>query len=146
MSYYANTQGSAEDPNFQTARLAYCPIENPEEKTILDVVVKGIVNSGVIAYVEGIRGFIPASKLSLSYVEDTNPYLNQTIQVQVFDIDKANNRLILSAREILREKAEEERKKKEMQKILTSAARGFSSSIGRELGKSIIRGLFGSRK
>lgn len=83
-----------------------------EEKTILDVVVKGIVNSGVIAYVEGIRGFIPASKLSLSYVEDTNPYLNQTIQVQVFDIDKANNRLILSAREILREKAEEERKKK----------------------------------
>ena len=44
------------------------------------------------------------------------------------------------------QRKEEERKKKEMQKILTSAARGFSSSIGRELGKSIIRGLFGSRK
>ena len=37
MSYYANTQGSAEDPNFQTARLAYCPIDNPEKKTILDI-------------------------------------------------------------------------------------------------------------
>ena len=45
-----------------------------EEKTVLDVKVKGIVNAGVIAYVEGIRGFIPASKLSLNYVEDLNEY------------------------------------------------------------------------
>ena len=83
-----------------------------EEKTVLDVKVKGIVNAGVIAYVEGIRGFIPASKLSLNYVEDLNEYLNKDIQVQVFDLDKEKDRLILSAREILREKADEERKEK----------------------------------
>ena len=83
-----------------------------EEKTVLDVKVKGIVNAGVIAYVEGIRGFIPASKLSLNYVEDLNEYLNKDIQVQVFDLDKEKDRLILSAREILREKANEERKEK----------------------------------
>ena len=83
-----------------------------EEGTVLDVTVKGIVNAGVIAYVEGIRGFIPASKLSLSYVEDLNTYLNQPIQVQVFDIDKEKKRLILSARELLRAKAEEEKKAK----------------------------------
>ena len=75
-----------------------------EEKTVLDVKVKGIVNAGVIAYVEGIRGFIPASKLSLNYVEDLNEYLNKDIQVQVFDLDKEKDRLILSTREILREK------------------------------------------
>ena len=39
---------------------------------VLDVVVKGAVNGGVVAYVEGVRGFIPASKLALNYVEDTN--------------------------------------------------------------------------
>ena len=83
-----------------------------EEKTVLDVKVKGIVNAGVIAYVEGIRGFIPASKLSLNYVEDLNEYLNKDIQVQVFDLDKEKDRLILSAREILREKVDEERKEK----------------------------------
>ena len=83
-----------------------------EEKTVLDVKVKGIVNAGVIAYVEGIRGFIPASKLSLNYVEDLNEYLNKDIQVQVFDLDKEKDRLSLSAREILREKADEERKEK----------------------------------
>lgn len=86
--------------------------ELKESKEVLDVVVKGVVNGGVVAYVEGIRGFIPASKLSLQYVEDTNEYLNRPIQVQVFDVDKEEKRLILSAREILREKAEEERKNK----------------------------------
>lgn len=59
-----------------------------EEKTVLDVKVKGIVNAGVIAYVEGIRGFIPASKLSLNYVEDLNEYLNKDIQVQVLTSTK----------------------------------------------------------
>ena len=86
--------------------------ELKESKEILDVVVKGVVNGGVVAYVEGVRGFSPASKLSLQYVEDTNEYLNRPIQVQVFDVDKEEKRLILSAREILREKAEEERKNK----------------------------------
>lgn len=81
-----------------------------EDKTVLDVTVKGVVNAGVIAYVEGIRGFIPASKLSLSYVEDLNEYLNRQIQVQVIDLDRAKDRLILSARDILRKKAREERK------------------------------------
>ncbi len=81
-----------------------------ESKEVLDVVVKGAVKGGVVAYVEDVRGFIPASKLSLSYVEDTNDYLNKHIQVQVFDVDKEKNRLILSAREVLRQKEEEERK------------------------------------
>lgn len=79
---------------------------------VLDVVVKGITNAGVIAYVEDIRGFIPASKLALGYVEDTESYLNQHIQVQVIDFDKESKKLILSAREILRARAEEERKNK----------------------------------
>lgn len=86
--------------------------ELKESKEVLDVVVKGVVNGGVVAYVEGVRGFIPASKLSLQYVEDTNEYLNRPIQVQVFDVNKDEKRLILSAREILKEKAEEERKNK----------------------------------
>lgn len=86
--------------------------ELKESGEILDVVVKGIVNGGVIAYVEGVRGFIPASKLALNYVEDTEAYLNKPIQVQVLDVEKEGSRLILSAKEILREKAEEERKNK----------------------------------
>lgn len=101
--------------------LAWDKLEELKESgEILDVVVKGVVNGGVIAYVEGVRGFIPASKLALTYVEDTNEYLNQSIQVQVLDVDKEKERLILSAKEILREKAEEERKTK-----ISNIAPGF---------------------
>lgn len=78
----------------------------------LDVVVKGSVNGGAIAYVEGVRGFIPASKLALNYVEDTEEYLNKPLQVQVIDVDKEKKRLVLSAKELLREKAEQDRRNK----------------------------------
>lgn len=61
---------------------------------------------------EGVRGFIPASKLALSYVEDTEEYLNKPLTVQVIDVDKAKKRLVLSAKELLREKADEERRNK----------------------------------
>lgn len=83
-----------------------------EEKTILTVTVDGIVNKGVVSYVEGIRGFLPASRLALGRIEDLNEYLGKEIQVQVFEVDEENNRLILSCREILRAKAEEEKKAK----------------------------------
>ena len=81
-----------------------------EEKTPLTVTVDGIVNKGVVSYVEGIRGFIPASRLALGHVDDLNEYLGKEIQVQVADLDEEKNRLILSARELLRAKAEEEKK------------------------------------
>ena len=83
-----------------------------EEKTVLTVTVDGIVNKGVISNVEGIRGFIPASRLALGHVEDLNEYLGKEIQVQVIDVDEEKNRLLLSARELLRAKAEEEKKAK----------------------------------
>lgn len=75
-----------------------------ENKTVLPVKIEGIVNGGAIAMVEGLRGFVPASKLSLSYIEDLETYLLKDIEVQVIDVDQANNRLVLSAREILKEK------------------------------------------
>lgn len=34
-----------------------------DEETVLTLTVGGVVNGGVIVYVEGIRGFIPASQL-----------------------------------------------------------------------------------
>ncbi len=83
-----------------------------EDGTILPVKVGGVVKSGVIAYVDGIRGFIPASKLSLNYVEDLEEWLGKEIEVRVITADEEEDRLVLSAREILRERAAEERKAK----------------------------------
>ncbi|MBS5388665.1 MAG: S1 RNA-binding domain-containing protein [Clostridiales bacterium] len=87
-------------------------VEYMENKTILPVKVEGVVNGGVIAMVEGLRGFVPASKLSLSYIEDLETYLLKDIEVRVIDVDQANNRLVLSAREILKEKEKQAQKEK----------------------------------
>ena len=84
-------------------------IEYMNEKTILPVKVEGVVNGGVIAMVEDLRGFIPASKLSLSYIENLEDYLLKEIEVQVIDVDQSKNRLILSARDILKAKEKQAR-------------------------------------
>ncbi len=80
-----------------------------EEETPLDVKVAGIVPSGVVAYVEGMRGFIPASQLALSYVEVDDSWLGKELQVRVITVDESKKKLVLSAKVILRAKAEEER-------------------------------------
>jgi len=80
------------------------------EKTTLTVKIGGIVNAGVIAYVEGVRGFIPASRLSLEHVDDLNEWLGKKIQVRVITADAVKKRLVLSAREILREERDAKRK------------------------------------
>ena len=46
MTYYANIRSAAEDPENQTARLAYCPVSEPENKTFLDIQSVGDACSG----------------------------------------------------------------------------------------------------
>lgn len=79
-----------------------------EEKKSVNVKVSEVVNAGVVAYLEGIRGFIPASHLDVSYVENLEDYKGKTLEVRVITVDSEKGKLVLSAREILREKAKEE--------------------------------------
>ena len=81
-----------------------------DEKTPLTVTVDGVVNKGVISNQGGIRCFIHASRLALGHVADLNEYLGKEIQVRVTEVDQEKGRVILSARELLREKAQEEKK------------------------------------
>jgi len=87
-----------------------------KDKTNLTVTIEGVVNGGAITSVEGLRGFIPASRLSLSYVEDLEVFLNKEMEVRVIDVNQSENRLVLSAREILREQENAE-KEKQIQSI-----------------------------
>ncbi len=83
--------------------------EYQEAKTPLHVTVDGVVNKGVVSNVEGVRGFIPASRLALGRVNDLNEYLGKEIEVQVREVNQDKGRLILSAVELLRAKANEEK-------------------------------------
>ncbi|SFB10943.1 small subunit ribosomal protein S1 [Acetitomaculum ruminis DSM 5522] len=86
--------------------------EYMESQEVLHLTVDGIINKGVIAHVEGLRGFIPASKLSLSYVDDLNLWLSKEVDVRVIDVDPENKKLVLSAKEILFEKRAREKAQK----------------------------------
>lgn len=78
-----------------------------EDRTIYNVKVKQTVNAGVVAYVEGIRGFIPASQLALDYVEESElqDYVGKTLSVCVLTADEEADKLVLSAKEIAKEEA-----------------------------------------
>lgn len=83
--------------------------EAMENQTILNVHVKEAVNAGVTTYVEGLRAFIPVSQLSLDYVEDTSAWVGKDLEVRVITADKEKNKLVLSAKGILKEREEEAR-------------------------------------
>lgn len=79
-----------------------------EEKKDISVKVSEVVNAGVVAYVEGIRGFIPASQLDISYVDNLDEYKGKVLDVRVITVNPEKEKLVLSAKEILRERAREE--------------------------------------
>lgn len=83
-----------------------------KDQSNITVKITEAVKAGVTCYVEGIRGFIPASKLSLSYVENLDEYVGREIEVRVITAEPEGKRLVLSARDILREKEREERKQR----------------------------------
>ena len=85
-----------------------------ERRESVEVHVKEAVKAGVTTTLEGIRAFIPASGLSLSYVEedDLKNYVGRTLTVRVITADKALNKLVLSARDVLKEKAAAEKAEK----------------------------------
>ena len=90
-------------------KISWEELQMMDEDTMLSVKINGVVNAGVIAYVQGVRGFIPASQLSTSYVEDLNEWLNKTVDVKIITVDPEQKRLVLSGRVVEQEKAEAEK-------------------------------------
>ena len=85
-----------------------------EDRTIVPVKNSEIVKGGAVAYLEGIRGFIPASKLAAEYVENLCEWNGKSIEITVITTDEDQKRLVLSGREVARaKKAEVTRKKVE---------------------------------
>lgn len=80
-----------------------------EEETTVNVRIKESVPSGVITYLEGIRAFIPASQITLSYVEDTDSWIGKEIAARVITVDAEKEKLVLSGKVVAREAEWEER-------------------------------------
>lgn len=71
-----------------------------ESGEVFEVTVADVVKGGLVADV-GVRGFIPASMVERHFVEDFSDYKGRTLRVKVKEIDRENNKVILSAKEVM---------------------------------------------
>ncbi len=72
-----------------------------QDKEIVSGTVTDVVKGGLLVDV-GLRGFVPASLVALGYVEDLSTYMGKTLDMKIIECDKHSNKLVLSAKAVLR--------------------------------------------
>jgi len=82
--------------------------KNFEQGDVFEVVVADVVKGGLVADV-GVRAFIPASMVERHFVEDFSDYKGRTLRVIVKEIDRENNKVILSQKDVLEAEYEKEK-------------------------------------
>lgn len=82
-----------------------------ESGEIFEAEVRDVVKGGLVVDV-GVRGFIPASLVETYYVEDFEDYKGKNLSLKVVELDKSQNRVILSHRAV--SEADEAAKKQEV--------------------------------
>lgn len=83
-----------------------------EKKKESDGFVRGtiieVVKGGLIVDI-GLRGFLPASLVELRRVRDLQPYIGQTVEAKIIELDRNRNNVVLSRRAFLEENQKETR-------------------------------------
>lgn len=97
--------------------------------TVVSVRIKESVPSGVVAYLEGIRAFIPASQICSDYVENTDEWIGKTVDVRVITVEQEKEKLVLSGKAVEREREEEQRNHKISMLVPGSIVEGTVESI-----------------
>jgi small subunit ribosomal protein S1 len=74
--------------------------EDMTSKKVINIKIVQAVKSGVITYLYGIRAFIPASQLSIAYVEDLDTWIGKEIDVIIITASEKDKKLILSGKKV----------------------------------------------
>jgi small subunit ribosomal protein S1 len=83
-----------------------------DSQKVYRVKISGVVNSGVVTYLLGVRAFIPASQLSLSYVEDLDAWVGKEIDVIVITASQEDMKLVLSGKAVERDREKKDKNSK----------------------------------
>ena len=75
--------------------------ENVGTDKVYTCVIQKAVKGGVTTKVEGYSTFIPASHMSLKYIEDLKQFEGQEVEVVLIDADKRQERLVASHKNVL---------------------------------------------
>ncbi len=94
--------------NIESRKQWQALIDTYEEQEFFDCIGKQVVKGGLIATINGIRAFIPASHLDVRYVNDITEYVGKQMKVKIIEIEKHRRRVVASRKEFIidQEKAE----------------------------------------
>ncbi len=74
-------------------------LEDRGEPFSVDITEK--VRGGLVAMIDGIRAFLPASQVDARRVNDLDAYVGQPLQVKLIELNRKRNRVIISHRAIM---------------------------------------------
>lgn len=86
--------------------------EAMNERKVCRVKISQAVNAGVVAYLYGVRAFIPASQLTIAYVENPEDWVGKEIDVIVITASAEDKKLVLSGKEVERNLEQRDKKSK----------------------------------
>lgn len=72
---------------------------------------KEVTKGGLLVEAEGVFGFVPSSQLSHEAEENVGSFVGKTFSVKVIEVDRLQNRLVLSERAVSEAEEIEQRKK-----------------------------------
>jgi len=87
-------------------------------KTLLDKIEEGgtfigigrqAIKGGLIAEIEGVRAFVPASHLDVRYVNDISEYVGKEMELKILEVEKHRRRVVASRKDFLLDKEKEDK-------------------------------------
>jgi len=97
--------------------------------TVVTVKIAEAFPAGAITYLEGIRAFIPASKLAINFVDDPTTFIGQTVQAMVITVNQADQKLTLSVKDVLKEQEKQERNSRIARLVVGTVVTGTVEQI-----------------
>lgn len=82
-------------------------MQKNDESFQVDIVEK--VRGGLVAMIDGIRAFLPASQVDTRRVNDLDPYVGKPLEVKLIELNRKRNRVIISHREIMQDEKKKAR-------------------------------------
>jgi 4-hydroxy-3-methylbut-2-enyl diphosphate reductase len=102
--------------------------EDIEDK-IFDAVGKEVVKGGIIADISGIRAFVPASHVSIKYIENLSEFIGKPMKLKVLEVDRQRKRIVASQKQVLIAEVAAEKRAKWESLVVGSKVQGIVRRI-----------------
>ena len=82
------------------------------EGKVFEAEGKEVIKGGIIASINGVRAFVPASHVSTKYVENLNEFIGKPMRLSIIEVDRQRKRIVASQKNVLLAEMEAEKAEK----------------------------------